>query len=562
MNLRGHKPEQIEPQLHISDDLCSVDPWWWAYTNRIKLQGGYFSEVGRDYQIGLMQSKARVKVWMKATQLGMTEAAVLETIHGLIYRRYPKGTLYLFPTGDDVSAFSKTRFSPLIKGNPYLIGRFVTDNNSTELKQFAEAVLYLRGARTTQKVEGEKKESSKLRSIPVDKVVFDEVDLMDPDMIFLALQRMGDSKIKEELYLSTPTIPDFGIDKLYSESDQHIWIIKCPQCGRDCCLELDFPECVQFKNEGAYRACKRCGHELSPVDGQWVAQFPGRETEGRWISQLNSLSQDPGEILRLFENPPNGNMAEVYNSKLGQAYIAAENRLNLNDVYNCCGTHILSSKDIGPSGMGVDVGKTLHVVIGKKIQDKVQKKIIWMGEVKEFADLKELATRYGVRIAAIDYEPETRQARDFQKNAAFSVYLCDEMDKVRQGDKTNEMYGVTKVARTEICDDVLYKVRTGKYLFPRRSPQIEAYAKQMVNIAKVYDEDKRTGGKVGRFRKLADKCGDHFFHATAFFEIATKTLETSTDDPYRDMLSHIVGQKEQYHPLFYAMGGNDGIFIQ
>ena len=47
------------------------------------------------------------------------------------------------------------------------------------------------------------------------------------------------------------------------------------------------------------------------------------------------MKEEPGEVLRVFENPPNGNIAEVYNSILGMAYIAAENRLTLNDVYSC-----------------------------------------------------------------------------------------------------------------------------------------------------------------------------------------------------------------------------------
>ena len=66
-----------------------------------------------------------------------------------------------------------------------------------------------------RKLRGKSKESGKLRSIPVDRVVFDEIDLMDPAMVFLALQRLGDSEIKEEEYISSPTIPDFGIDRLY-----------------------------------------------------------------------------------------------------------------------------------------------------------------------------------------------------------------------------------------------------------------------------------------------------------------------------------------------------------
>ena len=41
---------------------------------------------------------------------------------------------------------------------------------------------------------------------------------------------------------------------------------------------------------------------------------------------------DPGTILKLFRDPFGGNISEVYNSKLAQAHITAENRLTFSEV--------------------------------------------------------------------------------------------------------------------------------------------------------------------------------------------------------------------------------------
>ena len=534
-------------------DLKMVNPWLWAYSNALKLQVGEFELARHEYLVDPMGSHSRRRLMMKGAQMGFTQVEVLISLHGMIHGFYPTGVLYLFPTDDDVSEFSKSRFNPLIASNPYHIGRFVRDTNAVNIKQIQDAYLYLHGARSTQRVGGLKKESPKLRSRAVDKLVFDELDLMDEEMIPLALERVSHSDVKEEVYLSTPTIPDFGIDRKYQESDQRIWIIKCPACGRDCCLELDFPDCVQFKNAIAYRACKKCGHELHPRDGKWVPQAPSiKDFEGYWISQLNSMYIDPGEILRLYENPPNGNLQEVYNSKLAQAYIGAENRLSLNDVYSCCGTHILETKDNGPCAMGVDVGRTLHVVIGKKpVDSNGRKKIVWMGEVKEFEDLVELGKRFEVKVGAIDYEPETRKAREFQKQAGFPVYLCDEMDKVRDSEAYNEHIQLKKVARTEICDMTNHAIRRGMYILPRRCPQVEEYARQLSNMAKVLEEDEKKGTKTYRYRKLG---ADHFFHATNFFEIACQTLPESMDDNLRDTMRILSMTKEKpYNPLTFGL---------
>jgi len=73
---------------------------------------------------------------------------------------------------------------------------------------------------------GDEKESGKLRGVPVDRVVFDEVELMNPSAIAKALQRMGDSETKHEVYISNPGLPDHGIDLIWQQSDQRFWYRK------------------------------------------------------------------------------------------------------------------------------------------------------------------------------------------------------------------------------------------------------------------------------------------------------------------------------------------------
>jgi len=221
--------------MEITEQLSAVDPWHWARLNKIRLQGGVFSSDGFEYQAGMMQCGKRHKVIRKAAQMGITEEEVLATTHGLIHGRYKRGVLYLFPSETDVSDFSKSRFNPLIQDNPEVIGKYVRHTNSVGIKRVGKAMLYLRGARATSKVEGTKADSSRLRSIPVDKVVRDERDLMDNLMVEMSKARMFQSDVREEVDLSTPTLPDYGIDTLYQESDQRRWMVPCG-CGRWTCL--------------------------------------------------------------------------------------------------------------------------------------------------------------------------------------------------------------------------------------------------------------------------------------------------------------------------------------
>ena len=524
--------------------LSDNDPWLWAHYNNIRLQSGPFTPIGHEYQVEPMQSTSKKMVAMKGAQLGWTQLEIIRVLHGQIHGLYPSGVLYLFPTSDDVSDFAKSRFNPLIADNPGSIGQYIQSTDSTNIKRIGTGMLYLRGARSTQKVEGIKKDASKLRSIPVDKDVFDEVDLMDPDMVQMALERFSHSEVQEESYLSTPTIPDFGIDKLYQASDRRIWVIECQTCGRECCLELDFPECVKYDHKRAYRACVKCGEEIYPSDGRWIAQSPNADYAGYWISQLNSIYVDPGKILNLFNDPPNGNLQEVYNSKLGMAYIDAQNRLTRQDVYACCGSDGIARESKRSCSMGADIGKVIHVVIGYPDGNKYR--VLYVGRVGEFSDLHDLAIKYNVQCAVVDMEPETRKARDFQAAEKYKVYLCDYAENMKVGKKQDDQTGVVVVRRTEICDSTHNLFAKQIITLPRRSPEIEEYALEVSNIAKVLEEDQISGSKKYTYRKLG---ADHYRHATNYFWLACQDPRVVADNRPDKVRGRKVNQAAEWSPF-------------
>lgn len=496
---------------------------------RVRLGAGPFQVEGHEYEIPILQDEAPRQVYKKGAQMGFSEVNILKSMHGLISGRYPQGVLYLFPTVNDVTDFSKGRFSPLLDDNPE-ISDLVRNTDSVSVKRVRKAMLYLRGARSTGKIEGIKKTSSQLKGVPVDRLVFDEVDEMDPAMVDLALERLSHSKLKEESYLSTPSIPDFGIDKLYNESDQRIWMVKCEHCGAETCLELEFPSCLLELSDGrVIRACKKCQREIFPRNGHWVAQYPQRSKDlvGWWISQLNSLYIDPGKILKAFRDPPNRNIAEVYNSKLGMAYISADNRLTIQDVYSCCGQDAMLMNHQGPCSMGVDVGSMLNVVVGFKPKDK-QLRVIYLARVSSFNDCHDIARRFGVKCAVIDMEPELRKAREFAQAEPYPVFLCDYQDHVVSGPMWDEERKLLKVNRTEVCDATHDLVSSSKLLsLPRRNEELEVFAKQACNIAKVLQEDPETGSRQYRYRKLGE---DHYRHALNYFWFASQKIRVWEDE--------------------------------
>lgn len=512
--------------------VCDIDPWYWAVKNKIQLQGGEYSPEGHIWQAGPMQSESKHKVIRKGAQLGFTECEVLRSLHGLIHRQYAKGVLYLFPTNDDVSDFSKARFGPLIQSNPATIGRYVRSTDSTNIKQIGTGMLYLRGARLTANIEGMKKDSSKLRSVPVDKLVLDERDLMVDAAILMAKERLSHSNVKEVVEFSTPTVPGFGIDLAYEESTQDHWMIKCDACNKETCLELEFPECVVDNK----RVCVYCGKEILSRNGQWVAKYPDRNIKGFWLSQLNSLYVEPGEILRLFLDPPQGNLQEIYNSKLGMAYIDAEDALTRQDVLACCGLNPVVTRHKGPCAMGIDVGKVLHVVIGCRIGRK-RFKILRALEVSGFSDVHDLAKKYNVKNCVIDALPETRTVRAFQEQEPYEIFLCYYKESQATGPAFNLNTGIVQVNRTEICDQTHHLMtKLSRCQLPRWNQSLDEYIKQVTSMFKREEVHEKTGQKVFRYHSRGP---DHYRHATNYFYLAAQRVGEVKDQSARQRVAEM-----------------------
>ncbi len=519
-----------------ADDLAAVDPAYWATMKKIRLQKGHWSFDRRKYLLEPMQTLTRRVCYQKATQGGFTELEVNKSLHGQIHGRYPRGVLYLFPTANDIRDFSQARFGPLISSNPMAIGRFVQSTNSAQLKRIKDSFLYLRGGTLPKTLDFDAREAASLRGISVDRVVYDEMDLMDADAIAKAKQRMGDSDVKEEVYISNPTLPDFGISEVFARSDQRHWFRKCLSCGEFTCAELEFPGCVKYRGDGTgYIACKKCGKEVPPDPGEWVASDRDKSDymHGYRWSQLSSYQNDPGEILEEFNDPPEGNKADIVRLRLGLPYVAAEDRLTKAEVLGCCQEYNQMARHEGPCAMGIDCQKPKRIVIGARTgRDRYSIFRVAGSSDPEWNEIVDWVRKFNVKSVVVDIRPYEDQARTFQKRMmklGVRVFLCEYSESTPIGSMFNTKSGICKVNRTEVMDGTHRLVTTpGKLMIPRRCPEIEEFAKQMCATAKVLETNKRTRQSVYRYRKLGP---DDYRHATNYFWLAcqnTRVGQAST----------------------------------
>ncbi len=507
--------------------LAASNCAYWTHLYKIQLQAEPFTFLNHQYLSEPLESQGRVECTIKATQGGFTESEVLRCLHDCIYNHTPKGILYLFPTDDDVLDFSKTRFNTLIQNNPESIGKFVKTGgkgtDSAALKKVGNAFIYFRSGRLSKTIgANDAKEASQLRSIPVDAIRFDEYDLMDEEICEKAKGRLRHSTVKMERYLSNPTIPGFGIDRLFRMSDQRHWFRKCSACNEWTCAELEFPNCVKADEKGlGYIACKRCGKPVGIYPGKWIPLYKDKSIIGRRWSQLTSIYNDPLEILNDYYNPRDGNIADVMRLRLGEAYVDIEDKLRPQDVYAACTGGAILNSSSKPCAMGVDVGKKKHVVIGWKIGQN-EYEIIWVGAVDKFNDVHDLARRFNVRSAVVDIRPYEDEARAFQKAEHYTVHLCEYTENATFEQTLNEKTGTYKVHRTSIFDATGRMIRDGNFIFPRRCPTMDEFAIQLCNTAKRLEKNKRSGVEIFRYVKLGD---EHFRNALNYFFLASRKVQ-------------------------------------
>ncbi len=536
----------------LNEKLMQVDAGRWAVKCGIKLQAGPFTFNGFEYQQEPMASGSRRLCYMKARQcFGATINEVLKDLHGMIMGKYKLGVAHIFPNMDEVGDFSKSIFKPLIANNKTFIGKYVKNvaggTDTTSLKRVCDAMLFLRGARLSQKVgDTGESTSSKTSAFSADKCVFDEVDFMDPEAIVKYIESMNMSPHKHEVYLGNPSHEDFGIDLIFKQSDQRYWWRKCFHCGTWTCAEKSFPGCVKIVHDGTgYVGCDKCGRAV-PVwagagSGEWVRDYPSKSDymHGYQASQLMSPFNDPAETLESYVNPPFGNLADVYRLKLGRAYSDKNEKLRKSDVLANCGNDGIALSHPGPCAMGVDVGKVKHVVIGTKIDNK-RFEILRAIKIPEGRDgwnqIYDLARKYNVKSDVVDIRPYEDEARAYQAKRGGGVnpvtYLCEYSDTQITDSAFNINTGVVKAHRTGIFDTTHRLLSEGQIVLPRQCPEVEEFARQCCNCARFEEKDKRKNIIVHRYRPTGDR-QEHFRNALNYLILAASGHRVATVSRYK-----------------------------
>lgn len=470
----------------------------------------------------------------KAAQMGCTEVAINICFYALDILK--KDVLYVLPTALNASDFSRSRFNTALKNSEYLDQLF-TDTNSIALKQTgAGANLYIRGS----------KSDAGLKSVPVSFLILDEVDEMEQQKLWLALERLSGHIDKSVIALSTPTIPNRGINKLYLDGTQEHFFFSCPHCGKH--IELKWPESFIIHGDcvgdpacsKSQLICYECKKELKQQDkpnflskAYWKKTAEADGHRSFYINQLYSFAISPRELANAYHRGLGDDAAavEFYNSKLGLPYIPEGGQVSDEELDNCARDYTKNADRPEVAGrlitMGVDQGKWNHICVCEWFIKEYTNdlnlsafcKLLWEGKVPgdNFDYLGDLMREWQVLHCVIDADPQINDARRFARQYPGFATLCRYRAGVSAKEiKLSEDEGVqlATVDRTNWLDASLGRFHTDRVELPRdTSTEFKSHIK---NITRTYETDRNGNPKA----VYVNAGADHFCHAFNYAEIA------------------------------------------
>lgn len=245
-----------------------------------------------------------------------------------------------------VEKFVGSKVNMMIQENPVLM-TWVKDKDSIKQKQLGKNSIFYLGSQTDRSAI----------MLSLDLLVGDEYDKSPQGTLETYDSRLQHSEYKWKWIFSNPTIPDFGVDRFWQQSDQKKWHIK------HSCKEIYiFDEsCIDYKQEKYI--CPKCKGEISQENirmGEWVATKEGKYS-GYWIPLwVNPMVKAPEICEKKREKS-----AEFFaNFVAGLPYINTTNMLsqqimesNLLDQVNMQEGRIV---------MGLDTGHNLHLTMANK----------------------------------------------------------------------------------------------------------------------------------------------------------------------------------------------------
>lgn len=483
-------------------------------------------------------------VYMKSTQVGASTALWRWAVR--FADQYGQTVIYFFPTQDHVNEFGTERLEPSIAASEYLQSRIPRGHaRNKRQKHIGLGFLNLRGMQSKASVQ----------SIPAQAVVIDEYDECPPLRIEEGENRLSGAEAQGGVgrvrRAGRPSVPGYGIDAAFQESDQRSWMVVCPGClleqrvtfadnlrwrsavAGDRVLRAGHDEFETRKDVAeAWRACRACDTSLEgdPIRrGRWVAQSPGA---GRVPGfHVQRLIVPKTNLRRIVVNSRKTKVMEIetfHNADLGEAWAAADARLTDADLMRAAAQGLEpQARYTGryPVTMGLDVAseRDLNCRISEVLPNGTRRALrIW--EPSTLEEVKQAFVDFRVHVAVIDSMPDRRGiGRPMQAAFPGRVFLC-EYDSNPKSDswRYDEKREIVVVNRTDAIDAMMESIR-GVENIPT-NPMPSGYMEQMKSPVRKLEEDPKDKKPPHYAYRKTGTQGDDYAHAEVYDLVASEMM--------------------------------------
>lgn len=535
---------RIESGIFGGFSVSQVAPWVQKY---LTLNGRKVSFKGREYQERILESTAPLIVTKKCSQVGISELmlmrnlALMDIIDGF-------KIIHTLPSAVFAQRVMKTRVDPLIQGSDYVKAKINKNLDNASVKQMGNSLLYLGGTNTDAGVI----------STPADCIVVDELDFSVQENVEKLQSRLTASKYRWWNYVSTPTVPNFGIDAQFNATRRFFNYCKCKHCNSwflpDYLQHVRIPDyhgdllAITKNDLGNIRwreatlFCPSCHKpaDLSIENREWICENPldtGFDGEG---FQINPT--DAPEIISMSDlvlwSTRFGRKVNFVNYHLGQTMEDEDTGISDKDL----DTMEVAGKNPvrGFKVFGLDMGTTCHLVVGSTDgQGKIT--IIGLHQIS-YTDIEKELLRYvnlyrPTTIVA-DSQPYVETIHRLQQklyNLYGSVYVTSRnlepfrlIDREEDQQKTLLQVRQVNVNRNMALNNLMMDIRNGQ-IGIIQNPLLSEYRSHLKDMKRtptstsVFTGD-GDNSEPDNYTWVKTSGSDHFHHATLYCYVASQMV--------------------------------------
>lgn len=448
---------------------------------------------------------------------------------------------YTLPTAGFAATFMRTRIDPVIQDSPYLKSLLSGEVDNSEVKKIGDSFLYLKGAQS----------SNAPISVPCHHLIHDEVDFSDAEVLSQYQSRLTHSKYKRKTKLSTPTIPDRGIDYEFQRSRRHFNMCKCNHCNH--WFAPDYFEHVKIPGftgdlreitkanlhshnyADAVVKCPKCGEtpSLLPEHREWVCENPTDKfvAAGYQITPFEAPRIiTPGYLVE--SSTQYRRYVDFVNFSLGLPVLDEDATLTTEELSSVIGNELDVST--GSVVMGVDMGGTCHVTICRVRQDNSMRVLhieqVPAAKIRE--RYMELRRIWAPRMTIMDAFPYTETcmalcAVDIRLlGAVYTRQKGLDLFKVidREADRSEAVRDLRQINinRDRSFDALMDFIRAGR-LSKQSCPADSVWVKQLTDMRRIKDWDTQSQEIVYRWTK-SEQGHDHYHHSLLYAFVASMVM--------------------------------------